>query len=98
MSRCYAALAVLSMLLLSLSAFMVGAQEEQATTCQVLVDWDEDWQWGDDGNYTIGILHRYRVTFDPPFTNGSSPGAINLSVQHLREGRWGSRGRGARGS
>jgi hypothetical protein len=74
------------MLLLSFSAFMVGAQEEQATTCQVLVDWDEDWQWGDDGNYTIGILHRYRVTFDPPFTNGSSPGAINLSVQHLREG------------
>ena len=74
------------MLLLSFSAFMVGAQEEQATTCQVLVDWDEDWQWDDDGNYTIGILHRYRVTFDPPFTNGSSPGAINLSVQHLREG------------
>ena len=74
------------MLLLSFSAFMVGAQEEQTTTCQVLVDWDEDWQWGDDGNYTIDILHRYRVTFDPPFTNGSSPGAINLSVQHLREG------------
>ena len=86
MSRGYAALAVLSMLLLSFSAFMVGAQEEQTTTCQVLVDWDEDWQWGDDGNYTIDILHRYRVTFDPPFTNGSSPGAINLSVQHLREG------------
>jgi hypothetical protein len=65
---------------------MVSAQEEQAMTCQVLVDWDEDWQWDDDGNYTIGVLHRYRVAFDPPFTNGSSPGATNLSVHHLREG------------
>ena len=86
MSRGREALAVLSLILLSLPAYMVSAQEEQATTCQVLVDWDEDWQWDDDANYTIGVLHRYRVTFDPPFTNGSSPGVINLSVQHLREG------------
>ena len=86
MSRGREALAVLSLILLSFPACMVSAQEEQAMTCQVLVDWDEDWQWDDDGNYTIGVLHRYRVAFDPPFTNGSSPGATNLSVHHLREG------------
>ena len=74
MSRGREALAVLSLLLLSFPAYMVSAQEEQATSCQILVDWGEDWQWDDDGNYAIGILHRYRVTFDPPFTNGSSPG------------------------
>jgi len=85
-SRGREALAVLSLILLSFPACMVSAQEEQAMTCQVLVDWDEDWQWDDDGNYTIGVLHRYRVAFDPPFTNGSSPGATNLSVHHLREG------------
>ena len=86
MSRGFAVLTVSSMLLLCIPASNVGAQEEQDTTCQVLVDWDKDWQWDDNGNYDIGVLHRYRVAFDPPFENGTSPGAVNVSVQHMREG------------
>jgi len=85
-SRVIATLLVLSLLLLSVPTSIVGAQDQQLRTCQILADWEEDWYLDDSGNYTLGTLHRYRATFDPPFANGTNPGAVNVTVQHLHEG------------
>jgi len=86
MSGRFALLTVASFLLLAFPLDLAGAQEEQTVSCTVLVDWEEDWYWAESGDYVPSILHRYRVTFEPPFSNGSSPGFANVSVTHLREG------------
>ena len=86
MTRSFAVLTVASFLLLAFPLDMAGAQEDQSISCTVLVDWDEDWYWDESDDYVPSILHRYRVTFEPPFSNGSSPGIANVSVAHLRDG------------
>ena len=87
MPRANAAVAVLAILLLSGPAAMVGAAEDDTpTTCTVLVDWDAEEHWDSGWNITYDVLHRYRVIFDPPFTNGSTPSALTVDVQHLRDG------------
>jgi len=66
---------------------MVTATDDGApTTCTVLVDWDVEEHWDGGWNLTYDVLHRYLVVFDPPFTNGSSPSALTVDVQHIRDG------------
>ena len=87
MPRENTALAVLAILLLSGPAAMVTATDDSApTTCTVLVDWDVEEHWDGGWNLTYDVLHRYLVVFDPQFTNGSSPSALTVDVQHIREG------------
>ncbi len=85
MPRGFAVIAVLSLLAVCLPSSLAWAQEEQSVNCEVLVDWGQEWDWDELGGTTPSILHRYRVVFDPPFTNGSSPTSVNSSVQHFRE-------------
>jgi hypothetical protein len=82
MSRGFATLVVASIMMMSLPLPPAGAQDDQEWTCSIHVDWDEEWQWTDSGEFRPRILHRYRVSFDPPFLNGSSPGLTNVSVSH----------------
>ena len=35
---------------------------------------------------TETTVHRYRVVFDPAFENGTSPSAVRIDVQHMRNG------------
>ena len=87
MPRENTALAVLAILLLSGPAAMVTATDDGApTTCTVLVDWDVEEHWDGGWNLTYDVLHRYLVVFDPQFTNGSSPSALTVDVQHIRDG------------
>ena len=87
MPRANTALAVLAILLLSGPAAMVTANDDGApTTCTVLVDWDVEEHWDGGWNLTYDVLHRYLVVFDPPFTNGSTPSALTVAVQHIRDG------------
>ena len=86
MPRGFAVLAAASFVILSLPLDMAGAQEDQPLSCTVLVDWGEDWSWDESGEYVPSVLHRYRVAFEPAFSNGSSPGLANVSVTHLRDG------------
>jgi len=86
MNRALAVLVSLSMLALSLPSSIAMAQEDQATSCEILVDWDQQWQWSDEGVSETSLIHRYRVVFDPQFSNGSSPTNVNATVDHFRGG------------
>ena len=80
-----ATIAVLTILLLSGPAAMAVGEGDEPTTCTVLVDWDVEGHWDGGWNMTYDILHRYLVIFEPPFTNGSSPSALSVEVQHHRD-------------
>ena len=84
MGRGFAVVAVFSLLTICSSSSMVWGDEGKPTSCQVLVDWGQEWQWGESGEMEPSILHRYRVVFEPEFTNGSSPTSVNSSIQHFR--------------
>ena len=84
MGRGFAVFAVFSLLTICSSSSMVWGDEGKPTSCQVLVDWGQEWQWGESGEMEPSILHRYRVVFEPEFTNGSSPTSVNSSIQHFR--------------
>ena len=86
MPRVRAVLAVLTILLLSGPAAMAVGEGDEPTTCTVLVDWDVEGHWDGGWNMTYDVLHRYLVVFEPPFTNGSSPSALSVEVQHQRSG------------
>jgi len=85
------ALLMLCMLLLTGSAGMVVANDNSSgRECTIFVDWDR----GDlvsvpneNGNGTHAeweLIHRYRVAFDPIFSNGSSPSEVNVTLSHQR--------------
>ena len=84
MARGFAVIAVLSLLAVCLPSSIAWGQGDEAVNCEVLVDWGQDWQWDESGDPHPSILHRYRVVFDPPFTNGSSPTSVISSAQHIR--------------
>jgi hypothetical protein len=84
MSRVLAVLTVLSLLAMCIPSPLAIAQEDQSTSCEILTDWQQQWQWSDEGESEISLIHRYRVVFDPPFTNGSSPTDVNTTVQYFR--------------
>ena len=65
---------------------MAVGEGDEPTTCTVLVDWDVEGHWDGGWNMTYDVLHRYLVVFEPPFTNGSSPSALSVEVQHHRDG------------
>ena len=84
MTRVFACLAALCFLLISLPVSEVHGQAEIDISCQVLVDWDQELQIDESGQTTRSLVHRYKVVFDPPFTNGTSPSSVNSSVEHIR--------------
>ncbi|MDP7341746.1 MAG: hypothetical protein QF354_05105, partial [Candidatus Thalassarchaeum sp.] len=84
MDRGFAIFVVLSLMAMCFPSSLAMAQEGQSTNCEILADWDQQWQWSDEGESEISLIHRYRVVFDPPFTNGTSPTDVNTSVQHFR--------------
>jgi len=83
--RARQALAILVTLLLSTQASLVLAEEETQTTCTVLVDWDVEEHWDGGWNVTYDVLHRYLVTFEPPFTGGDTPTSVTVSVEQYRD-------------
>jgi len=84
MARAFALIAVLSFLAVCIPSSIAWAEEDQSIICQILVDWDEELQLEETGEIGYSIIHRYKVSFDPPFTNGTSPSSVVLSAQHLR--------------
>ena len=77
---------LLSLMILAPMSGMVGADEgEPERTCTVLVDWDSDWMSADGLNWSYGIIHRYRVEFEPAFVNGTSPSAVTVDLSHIRD-------------
>ncbi len=84
MARAFALIAVLSFLAVCIPSSIAWAEDDQSIICQILVDWDEELQLEETGEIGYSIIHRYKVSFDPPFTNGTSPSSVVLSAQHLR--------------
>ena len=76
MGRSSNAIALISVLLLSAQASMVGGQSDSDVSCDVLVDWDYEPQFSEDSGQYLDFIHRYRVTFDPPFESGGSPSCL----------------------
>ena len=84
-------LLMLCMLLLTGPAGMVAANDHSSDReCTIFVDWDR----GDlisvpneNGDILYGeweLIHRYRVEFEPAFSNGSSPSEVNVTLFHQR--------------
>ncbi|HJO41948.1 MAG TPA: hypothetical protein QF508_00910, partial [Candidatus Thalassarchaeaceae archaeon] len=78
---------LLSVMLLAPMSGMVGANEgEPQISCKILVDWENDWTTSDNLNWSLGIIHRYRVEFEPAFENGTLPSGVIIDLNHYREG------------
>ena len=84
-------LLVLCMLLLTGPAGMVAANDHSSVReCTIFVDWGR----GDlisvpneNGDILYAeweLIHRYRVEFEPAFSNGSSPSEVNVTLLHQR--------------
>ncbi len=86
MTRGLSVFAVISMLAMCIPSSLALAQENQPTSCEILADWGQQWQWSDEGDSEISLIHRYRVVFDPPYSNGSSPTDVNTTIHHSRGG------------
>ena len=82
MDRALAVLAILSVLALSIPSSIALAQVDRPTSCEIIVDWDQQWKWSEEGDSEISLIHRYRVVFDPPLSNGTSPTNISAAVEH----------------
>ena len=81
-----AALVFVILLITSLTPISLGAEEPNSNiTCEIIVDWDVIYDW-EDMNYSSEILHRYVVNFDPPYSNGTSPGGVNVQIEHISNG------------
>ena len=87
MSSRFHAAALMLLLLLAPFSGIVGADEnEPARSCEILVDWDSEWSADDASNWSYKVIQRYVVEFDPVFVNGTSPSAVSVNVEHLRDG------------
>ena len=86
MNRGLAVLVVLLMLASYTPSSLASDQGSQSSSCEIIADWGQQWQWNDEDQSEISLIHRYRVVFDPPFTNGSSPTEVNASINHFRDG------------
>ena len=84
MERGFATIAVVSLVAVCFPSSLVWADGEQGVSCQIMVDWDQEWEWDESGEYSVSVVHRYKVSFDPPYTNGSSPNSVNSTVEHVR--------------
>ena len=86
MNRGLAALVVLSMLASYTPSSLASTQDNQANSCEIIADWGQQWHWTEEGESEISLIHRYRVVFYPPLTNGSSPTEVNATIHHFRGG------------
>jgi len=78
---------LLTLMLLAPMTGLAGADEgEPERTCEILVDFEADWVADENFTWSETIIHRYRTVFTPSFENGTSPSAVTIDVQHLREG------------
>lgn len=64
---------------------ILGEDSESNVSCEIIVDWNVINQF-ENLNYTSEILHRYTVIFDPPYSNGDSPGGVDIQIQQFRDG------------
>tara|TARA_B100000965_G_scaffold50578_1_gene37285 strand:+ start:24857 stop:27946 length:3090 start_codon:yes stop_codon:yes gene_type:complete len=85
MNRGLAVLVVLSMLASYTPSSFASGLDGHPNSCEIIADWGQQWDWTEDGESEISLIHRYRVVFDPPFINGSSPAEVNATINHLRE-------------
>ena len=86
MNRGLAALVVLSMLASYIPSSIASTQDSQTNSCEIIADWGQQWHWTEEGDSEISLIHRYRVVFEPTFTNGSSPTEVNATINHFRGG------------
>ena len=86
MNRGLAALVVLSMLASYIPSSIASTQDSQTNSCEIIADWGQQWHWTEEGDSEISLIHRYRVVFEPSFTNGSSPTEVNATINHFRGG------------
>jgi len=84
-------LLVLCMLLLTGPAGMVAANDHSSDReCTIFVDWGRGDlisipnENGDILHAEWELIHRYRVEFEPAFSNGSSPNEVNVTLLHQR--------------
>ena len=78
---------LLSLMLLAPMSGLAGADEgDPVRSCEILVDWEHEWSDEENFTWTETTVHRYRVVFDPAFENGTSPSAVRIDVQHMRNG------------
>ncbi len=82
-------LLVLCMLLLTGPAGMVAANDHSSgRECTIFVDWGRGDlisvpnENGDILHAEWELIHRYRVEFEPAFSNGSSPSEANVTLLH----------------
>ena len=79
-------------LILSFSSFssLVSAEENEFFECEILTDWGVTYIPNEDlddnfSTYNSTITHRYVVSFNPSFENGSTPHLVDTSITHQRE-------------
>ncbi|GIS51477.1 MAG: hypothetical protein Ct9H90mP26_2640 [Methanobacteriota archaeon] len=63
---------------------LAWAEEGQINSCEILADWDQQWDFSGDGGSGVSLVHRYRVVFDPPLSDSISHEELNTSVEHTR--------------
>ena len=85
MNRGLAVLVVQLMLASYTPSSLASDQDSQSSSSEIIADWGQQWHWT-EGDSEISLIHRYRVVFDPPLTNGSSPTEVNATIHHFRGG------------
>ena len=84
MTRAFSIAVVLSMLAVCVPSSLAWAEEGQINSCEILADWDQQWDFSGDGGSELSLVHRYRVVFDPPLSDSISHEELNTSVEHTR--------------
>ena len=84
MTRAFSIAVVLSILAVCVPSSLAWAEEGQINSCEILADWDQQWDFSEDGGSEVSLVHRYRVVFDPPLSDSISHEELNTSVEHTR--------------
>ena len=84
MTRVFSIAVVLSMMAVCIPPWFAWAEEGQINSCEIVADWDQQWEFSEDGGSEVSLIHRYRAVFDPPLTDSLSPDDLNTSVEHTR--------------
>tara|TARA_B100000900_G_scaffold414853_1_gene442758 strand:+ start:11440 stop:14445 length:3006 start_codon:yes stop_codon:yes gene_type:complete len=89
MKSSYEAFFITFVLLFSTFFSLVSAEENELIECEILADWGVDYIQTIDvddnfSSYESLIIHRYVVSFSPPFVNGSSPHIVETTITHSR--------------
>ena len=84
LTRAFSIAVVLSMLAVCVPSSLAWAEEGQINSCDILADWDQQWDHSEDGESEVSLVHRYRVVFDPPLSDSVSYEELNTSDEHIR--------------